>query len=228
MIPALRGNTSLPVRYLLWDHDGVLVDTERWYFEASRQILEKIGLSLSDEVYLALMADGRSCWELARVAGFAESAITALRAERDALYQEFLQSKPIEIPDVQQVLAQLAGQFRMAIVTTSRREDFDLIHAGRNLLRHFEFVLTLEDYARCKPFPDPYLAGIHRFGAEPSEVIAIEDSSRGLRSARAAGIECIVIRNSFTSSMDFSGALQILDSVTELPKTVAQPPPRQV
>jgi len=210
----------LPVPFLLWDHDGVLVDTERWYFEASRLSLDKIGLLLTQPVYLALMADGRSCWELARDAGFSESAIADFRAERDALYREFLQTRPIEIPGVQQVLAQLAGQYRMAIVTTSHRADIELIHADRNLVRHFEFVLTIEDYARCKPCPDPYLAALHRFGADPAEAIAIEDSSRGMRSALAAGIECIVVRNAFTQTMDFSGALRIVDSVTELPEAL--------
>ena len=59
-----------------------------------------------------------------------------------------------------------------------------------------------------------------RFGADPAEAIAIEDSSRGMRSALAAGIECIVVRNAFTQTMDFSGALRIVDSVTELPEAL--------
>ena len=53
-------------RYLLFDHDGVLVDTERWYFEATREILARVGIELSQKKYLAFMAVGRSCWDLAR------------------------------------------------------------------------------------------------------------------------------------------------------------------
>jgi beta-phosphoglucomutase-like phosphatase (HAD superfamily) len=51
---------------LLWDHDGVLVDTERWYFEATRAVLQCLQIDLSESQYLELMAAGRSCWDLAR------------------------------------------------------------------------------------------------------------------------------------------------------------------
>jgi len=53
-------------RFLLWDHDGVLVDTERWYFEATRAVLQRLQIRLSEQLYLAFMAAGRSCWDLAR------------------------------------------------------------------------------------------------------------------------------------------------------------------
>jgi HAD superfamily hydrolase (TIGR01509 family) len=210
------------VKFLLWDFDGVLVDTERWYFEATRLALGEVGVRLSQERYLEFMTAGRSCWELARQAELPETEIQELRNRRDETYREFLRTKPIEIPGVPETLAALAGRYRMAIVTTARRADFDLIHAGRDLLRHFEFSLTIEDYPRQKPAPDPYLAAIVRFGADPKQFLAIEDSARGLHSARAAGIGCIVIKNSFTQSLDFAGALRILDSVSELPGVLAR------
>jgi HAD superfamily hydrolase (TIGR01509 family) len=211
----------MKVGFLLWDHDGVLVDTERWYFEATRRALAGIDVPLSRELYLEFMAEGRPCWELARRAGASDTAIRELRGRRNALYQEYLQTKSIEIPGVREVLAQLAVQYRMAIVTTARRSDFNLIHADRDLLHNFEFVLTLEDYARSKPAPDPYLAAMSRFGAAAAEVLAVEDSARGLRSAQAAGIRCIVVRNSFTRSQDFTGAYCMIDSVGELPGVIA-------
>jgi HAD superfamily hydrolase (TIGR01509 family) len=137
------------------------------------------------------------------------------------VYQRLLQTKPIEIPGVREALVSLAVQYRMAIVTTARRVDFELIHANRDLLQHFEFVLTLEDYARCKPAPDPYLAALARFGADATQAVALEDSARGLRSALAAGISCIIVRNAFTSSQDFTGASCIVGSVGELPDVLA-------
>jgi len=203
--------------YLLWDHDGVLVDTERWYFEATRTALSRLEIELSEKRYLELMAVGRSCWELASAAGVSDDDIRAGRAARDELYQELLQTKPIEIEGVEQVLAELADRHRMAIVTTAKRRDFDLIHSNRRLLRHFEFALTVEDYARSKPSPDPYLAGLARFGARPEEALALEDSARGLGSARAAGLRCVVIRSQFTASQDFAGAWRLVDSIRDVP-----------
>lgn len=207
----------MPTRFLLWDHDGVLVDTERWYFEATRQAIARAGIELSQARYLELVATGRSCWDLARARGVGEADIDVGRSFRDALYQQFLRSEAIEIEGVADVLATLSARYRMAIVTNAHRPDFELIHERRDLLRFFEFVITGADFARSKPEADPYLAGLARFAAPPDQALAIEDSARGLRSARAAGVPCIAIRTPFTAADDFTGAFRIVDSIREVP-----------
>ena len=55
----------------------------------------------------------------------------------------------------------------MAIVTTSKRRDFELIHRERPIIRYMDFVLTIEDYSRAKPDPEPYLTALKRFRARP-------------------------------------------------------------
>lgn len=211
----------MPDRYLLWDHDGVLVDSERWYFEATRTALARVEVELSREHYLDIMATGRSCWDLARARGVSDREIRDRRAERDAAYQEHLRTKPIEIDGVGDVLTELSPRYRMAIVSSARRRDFDLIHEGRDLLRHFEFVLTIEDYAHAKPHPEPYLAGLARFGGRAREALVLEDSARGLRAARAAGLRCLVVRSPFTASQDFSGAWRVVDSIRDVLEVLA-------
>lgn len=207
-------------RFILWDHDGVLVDTERWYFAALREAMAPLGVDLAPATYLELMAEGRMYWEPALARGATMDDVTRQRAVRNRLYQEYLRREAIEIPGVDEVLESLSAQYRMAVVTTSRREDFELIHRSRHLLRRMEFVLTLEDYSDAKPHPAPYLAALARFGAAASEAVAIEDSARGLRSARAAGVDCIVIRHPFTASQDFSGARTIVDSIRDVPRAL--------
>jgi len=211
----------MPRRYLLWDHDGVLVDTERLYFEATREVLGAIGVELGQGTYLAYMADGRSCWDLARSAGLSEGRIGEHRARRDSLYQEKLRSEPIEIAGVREVLAELGASHRMAIVTSARRADFDLIHESSGLLEFFEFALTSEDYARSKPDPAPYLAALERFGAHPRDALALEDSVRGLKSACRAGLDCVVVMSPFTASQDFAMAWRVVDSIREVPELLA-------
>ena len=211
----------MPRRYLLWDHDGVLVDTERWYFEATREALGHFGVDLHQDAYLEHMAEGRSCWDLARSMGLSERQITEKRAHRDSLYRESLRNKPIEIAGVRDVLTELGASHRMAVVTTARRADFDLVHESRDLLRFFDFALTIEDYARPKPHPDPYLTALDRFGARPEEALALEDSARGLKSACRAGLECLVVRSPFTASQDFTLAWQVVDSIRQVPALLA-------
>jgi len=211
----------MPRRYILWDHDGVLVDTERWYFVATRDVLEGLGVELSQETYLEYMARGQPCWDLCRARGMTDDEIARQRGLRNSIYQEHLRTQPIEIDGVADVLSTLSSSFEMAVVTTARREDFELIHRSRDLLGFFRFVLTVEDYRRAKPHPDPYLAGLERFGALPDQTVAIEDSARGLRSTLEAGLDCIVVRNPFTASQDFSGAWRMVDSIRQVPEILA-------
>ena len=212
-----RRKELMPRRYILWDHDGVLVDTERWYFVATRDVLEGVGVELSQETYLEYMARGQPCWDLCRARGMSDDEISRYRGLRNSIYQEHLRTQAIEIDGVADVLSTLSKSFEMAVVTTARREDFELIHRSRDLLGFFRFVLTVEDYRRAKPHPDPYLAGLERLGARADQTVAIEDSARGLRSTLAAGLDCIVVRSQFTASQDFSGAWRVVDSIKEVP-----------
>jgi HAD superfamily hydrolase (TIGR01509 family) len=207
--------------FLLWDHDGVLVDTERWYFVATQECLHELGVELDHATYVQCMAVGRSCWELARDQGQSEAVIAAKRQERDRQYRSYLATRDIEIDGVRETLCALRTQYRMAIVSTSKRADMELIHRARGILPFFAFVLTIEDYERPKPAPDPYVNALYRFGAVAQEAVAIEDSSRGLRSAMAAGVDCVVVHNAFTASQDFSGAWRMLQSIRELPAALA-------
>jgi HAD superfamily hydrolase (TIGR01509 family) len=206
--------------FLLWDHDGVLVDTEPHYFAATQECIRLLGLELDQATYWKLMTAGRTSWELARERGISESLISEARRERDRRYQRYLSTREIEIDGVIDALKALKSGYRMAIVTTSKRADFELIHQSRRIRQFFEFVITVDDCEKAKPHPDPYLRALKRFNARPEQAVAIEDSSRGLSAALAAGIQCIIVRNQFTASQDFTGAECVLDSIRELPQTL--------
>ncbi|MCB1688619.1 MAG: HAD family phosphatase [Halioglobus sp.] len=203
-------------RYLLWDNDGVLVDTEYWYFKATQRALAELGVSLDEATYLQRMVRGASSQELAEAAGVDPKDIAAKWQQRNAYYEAYLVNEAIEIEGVASVLEVLARSHRMAIVTTSTRTHFELIHNSRNLVQYMDFVLTREDYVSSKPDPEPYLLALNKFGASADECLVIEDSQRGLQAALAAGIECAVIHNAFTSSHDFTGASHRLNSLGEL------------
>ncbi len=105
----------------------------------------------------------------------------------------------------------------MAIVTTAKRADFELIHEKRRIRQFMDFVIVREDCALAKPHPEPYLTGLKRFGATPEKALVVEDSARGgLASAVAAGIDCVVVHNEFMRTNDFTGATHRIDSLREL------------
>ena len=207
-------------KYVLFDHDGVLVDTELWYFKAGERALADVGFTLDREQYLQDMNHGLATWVQARAAGVDEQTISRQRAVRNAYYQEYLRTEAIEIDGVEEALAELSKHVRMAIVTTARRADFDLVHQGRQIRRFMDFVLVREDYEHAKPHPEPYLTGLKRFGATREETLVVEDSARGLSSAVAAGIDCAVVHNDFTQAQDFSRATYRIDKLIELKDVV--------
>lgn len=202
--------------YILFDNDGVLVDTEHWYYEAGARALADVGVVLDGAQYLDDMSRGLGTWAQARTAGVDEPTIERLREARNGYYQEYLRTQPIEIEGVVEALAALSRHARLAVVTTSKRADFDLIHEKREIRAFMDFVLVREDYERAKPDPEPYLLGLQRFGASRSQTLVVEDSARGLRSALAAGIDCAVVDNHVTRGGDFSGARYRIEALSEL------------
>jgi HAD superfamily hydrolase (TIGR01509 family) len=203
-------------RYVLFDHDGVLVDTEFWYYKAGERALADIGLTLDKDQYLRDMNQGLGTWAQARAAGIDEQIISRQREVRNAYYQEYLRTEAIEIEGVVETLAELSKYVRMAIVTTAKRVDFDVIHEKRHVRQFMDFVLVREDYKLSKPHPEPYLTALKRFGATKEETLVVEDSSRGLSSAVAAGIDCVIVYNDFTKAQDFSQASYRIKNLIEL------------
>lgn len=110
----------------------------------------------------------------------------------------------------------LRPHFVMGIVTSSRREHFDTMHRRTGLLEFFDFAITHEDYARSKPAPDPYLAGVAHSGFPAGRCLAIEDAPRGLIAARAAALDCWVIPTEFTRRATFSGARRVLERISDV------------
>jgi HAD superfamily hydrolase (TIGR01509 family) len=207
-------------KYILFDHDGVLVDTESWYYKAGERALADIGFTVDKDQYLRDMSQGLGTWAQARAAGIDEQTISRQRVVRDAYYQEYLKTEAIEIDGVVDALAELSQYVRMAIVTTAKRTDFDIIHAKRHVRQFMEFVLVREDYKLAKPHPEPYLTGLQRLGAAKEEALVVEDSSRGLSSAVAAGIDCAIVYNDFTKAQDFSQAAYRIKTLIEVKEII--------
>ncbi|WP_373073533.1 HAD family hydrolase [Sulfurimonas sp.] len=206
-------------KYILFDNDGVLIETEMWYFEASKRALKEFfNLELTFDRYMDIMAKGQRAWVIAEEIGISEDEIIIAREKRDEYYQEYIKTKEIAIEGVIETLKSLSKNYKMGIVTTSRRVDFELAHADRGIVDFMEFVLCVEDYPNSKPHPDPYLKGMEIFRAIKDECIIIEDSKRGLSSAVNAGIECVIVHNEFTKTHDFSDATHRVKKISELPE----------
>ncbi|MDA0366680.1 MAG: HAD family phosphatase [Chloroflexi bacterium] len=177
-------------RAILWDNDGVLVDTEKRFFEANRLELAAIGVTATWAQFEEInQTHGVSLLSLSGLEG---EDLRDLYTRRDARYSALLRTEKLAIPGMLELLERMKERFlTTGIVTASRREQFDIIHGLSGMLEHVDFAVVREDYARAKPHPDGYLAGIERTGLAARVCIAVEDSPRGITAARVAGLECV-------------------------------------
>ena len=129
-------------KYILFDNDGVLVHTEPLYFKANIKALQEyFNLSLEFEEYMKIMSEGTTVWQKALDKGFTQNEIKIARNRINEYYQEFLKTENILIQGVKEVLKELSKEYKMGIVTTSRRVDFEIIHKDLGIVDFMDFVL---------------------------------------------------------------------------------------
>jgi HAD superfamily hydrolase (TIGR01509 family) len=202
---------------ILFDNDGVLVDTEPLFLRATQELLATVGVTLTAEDYHEIsMRRGQSVFDIASARGISDEEILRLRARRGRRYSELIAEGVRVLDGVQGSLERIHGHHPMAIVTSSDRDHFDRIHDQTGFVRYFDFVLTEGDYSHQKPHPAPYLTAAERFGVAPSRCLVIEDTERGVASATRAGMSCIAIPNDLSKTGNFEAAHTILDSMTDL------------
>lgn len=205
-------------KYLLFDNDGILVDTEQYYYKASKEILAEEGLDLTHEMFREIsLIQGKGVWS-----GFPdqltdEEHINRLRTKRDKYYRSLLETQHITLAGVEEVIEELAKEYRMCIVTSALKGDFLTIHERTGLLKHFEFFLANGEYPKGKPNPDPYLAALEKIGGSREEAVVIEDSLRGVQAGVNAGITTVAIPTEMTKGSDFTIADHVIGSISELP-----------
>ena len=203
------------IRAILWDNDGVLVDTEGLYFQAGREILATQGVALTQRDFAdQSLKKGQSVFDFLPDQN-AES-VERLRVKRNARYSALLKAGVRVLPGVVETLRALEGRVRMGIVTGSQRDHFDIVHAQTPLLPFFEFVIAREDYQEAKPHPDAYLTAMSLHGLSPETCVVVEDSERGCVAASRAGLRVLAVPNALSQRGDFSSAYKVLNSVREV------------
>ncbi|MDY0261424.1 MAG: HAD family phosphatase [Syntrophotalea acetylenica] len=208
MTVAKRENAML--KGIFWDNDGILVDTEPLYYRAMQETLAEVGIPLPMDLYRRItLEEGRSSLCLAQEAGFSDADLSRLRDAKNARYSRMLQAGITPLAGAVEAVAALRPYVGMAIVTSSLRDHFELMHRHSGLPQQFDFILTREDFHNTKPHPEPYLKALARSGLRPEECIVIEDTRRGLEAARAAGLRCLVIPGGLAPDAAYPGAWKV-------------------
>jgi len=211
-----------PIDAVIFDMDGLLLDSERLYRDAMRAACADRGLSLADGLFERMVG---SSWAMCRqmVAEEFGAAFPADDFQREShLHYDRLGANGIpHRPGVAAILAHLrnAGIPRgVATSTGTTRARAKLEQAG--ILHLFDVLVGADDVARHKPDPEPYLLAASRLGARPAHCVALEDSHNGVRAAAAAGMATIMIPDMLPSTDETDrlcvATLESLDHVVDL------------
>ena len=215
----LSMNASQPVRALLFDFDGLILDTEVPIYEAWRENYAAHGHDLALEDYCGCVgSDFHRFDPKLHLESLSGETIDwdhwDERRERRAL--EIVNALTDPLPGVMDRLAEAAEVGLPCAVASSSPRSWVEPHLERIGLRHhFELTRCVDDVSRPKPSPELFLAAAEGLGVPPAEALVFEDSVNGLVAARAAGMRCVSVPNSVTAGLVFEGCSLKLDSLAD-------------
>jgi len=190
---------------VIFDMDGLLIDSEKVYWEAGRRIAREYGKEVSGQTLGRMM--GRKPLEsialFAGELGIAESP-QALLERREAEVVKVLERGIDPMPGLFEVLPALHARFPLAIATSAPRYIVEVVMRRMEIGGYFKVIQTSDDVVNGKPDPEIYLKAMARMNAPPSDSIVLEDSSNGALSGKRAGAYVIAVPSEYTRGQDFT------------------------
>lgn len=174
---------------VVFDCDGVLLDSEGAWHRAEQAVLAALGVGDDDRVHALLLGQGpaEAARLLAQHLGDGHHPEELGHRLAEAAAAEFARGVPTR-PGARELLAVVASRVPVAVATNSRRALAAPALQGAGLLEAVHVLVCAEDVAAPKPAPDPYLVACQRLGARPERTVALEDSPVGVAAAKAAGL----------------------------------------
>jgi HAD superfamily hydrolase (TIGR01509 family) len=209
---------TLPGRFraAVFDLDGLLIDTEPGWQRAEAELLRRRGMAYSEADAVASLGSpvGQVVDGYAARLGLDAAGRDRLLDELLGLVRALYASELVIRPGAAELLHALHGRLPLAVASNTPRALVEEALASSGLGDSFDVVVTAEEVAHPKPAPDIYLAACGRLGVEPSQTVALEDSTLGIASAAAAGLTVVAVPQ--WPSVDTSGADLLLGSLTQV------------
>ena len=201
---------------VIFDLDGLLTDTEGLHCQAWRQTLAGVGVEVSEAEFADhWIRAGLGIDDFMRRRGLHHDP-EVLRRSKLGVFVTLVEASLCPMPGALALVEALHGKRRLALATSSYRENVELILGRLDLARYFEAVATNESVARVKPHPDLFLHVAARLDVAAAECVVLEDAEKGVLAAHAAGMKVIAVPTPHTRGNDFSKATRVVSSLTEV------------
>lgn len=204
------------LRALIFDFDGLVVDTESAIYDAWRELYLSQGHDLPLPTYVQCVGsvfghyDPMAALEILTGNPVEWPVLLPVKDERIRSGQMGLDT----MPGVRELLLEArAAGLPCVIASSSQRTHVQAWMERTGIGHHFDFIHTRDEVERAKPSPDLFLLAAASLGVQPEETLVLEDSLNGLRAARAAGAPCVIVPSPVTEGSDFTGATAILKTL---------------
>jgi beta-phosphoglucomutase len=210
------------IKGVLFDMDGVLVDSEPFICKAAIMMFEELGVKVKPEDFHPFVGMGENRY----IGGVAENHgvkvdIEKVKARTYQIYKSIVRGNLLPLPGALAFVAKCRKKgLELALATSADHVKME-VNLNEIGLSHgtFHAVITGQEVENKKPSPDIYIMAAHKTGLEPNECLVVEDAVSGIRAGKAAGCRCLAVTTSFTAS-ELHEADWICDSLLEVPEEV--------
>lgn len=205
------------MKAVVFDFDGLIVDTETVWYESFKEVLSNHGLELSVKQFARVIGT-----DDADLYAFIEKNLSSPVESvviKEAAHKLFAvkMGEPVLRNGVKEYLIEAKELgLKIGLASSSSREWVEGYLKKLNIFSYFDVIRTRDDVSRVKPDPELYVKAVEALGVAMSEAFALEDSLNGLKAARAAGIQCVVVPNSVTAHLDFTDYSLKISSMSDL------------
>jgi len=193
------------IKAIIFDMDGLMIDSERLYFDVERALARNYGKEVSDETLMKMM--GRSPLEAMSIyamdLGFDISSEELLRLRND-MFVDRLRNEVSAMKGLYEMLNRFEGKLKMAIATGSPEEFLRIVIDKLKIEKYFDVLQPSDEIKEGKPNPEIYLKAAEKLKVLPSECIVLEDSCNGALAGKRAGCYTIAVPSEYTCKQDFS------------------------
>ncbi len=214
------------LKAIIFDFNGIILNDEPVHFQAMRDAVAELGIRVSEQEYWDnyLPLDDKSCLRaicLKHGRELTEEETGDTLECKARLYRRRLRHRFPLFPGVAELIRTSAGQFPLAVASGARRDEIELTLTATGLIQYFQVLVGAQDFIQGKPHPESFLRALRLLNGKlnngspairPKECLVIEDSIGGIEGARAAGMFCLAVTNSYPAGR-LVGANRIVDTL---------------
>jgi HAD superfamily hydrolase (TIGR01509 family) len=205
---------------VIFDMDGVLVNSEPFYIEVEQTNFRQLGLEISEEEHQTYQGTATDrMWQLIKERHGIEHQVDELVKMTNSLVTPYFKSleKMDPMPGVEKLILNLKGKgIPLALASSSYVDVIEIILQKTGLKKYFDVVVSSQMAGASKPEPDIFLLAAQKLGAQPEKCVVIEDSTNGIAAAKRAGMYCIAFAGPGSELQDQTQADLIVKDFGEL------------